>query len=61
MPKRKLTKKWIDKEPLGKDTVWWDTETQGLRLRITETKKVLLFRPEWTDGPGKSHSGSMGI
>ena len=42
MPKRKLTKKWIDKEPLCKDTVWWDTDTQGLGLRITKTKKVFI-------------------
>ena len=42
MPKRKLTKKWIDKEPLCSDIVWWDTETQGLGLRITKTKKVFI-------------------
>jgi len=42
MPKRKLTKKWIDKEPLCNDTVWWDTETQGLGLRFTKTKKVFI-------------------
>lgn len=42
MPKRKLTKKWIDKEPFCADTVWWDTETQGLGLRITKTKKVFI-------------------
>ena len=42
MPKIKLTKKWIDKEPLTQDIIWWDTGTQGLGLRITPTKKVFI-------------------
>jgi integrase len=44
MPKVKLTKKWIDKEPLSPDTVWWDTDTAGLGLRITPTKKVFIVQ-----------------
>jgi len=44
MPKIKLTKKWIDKEPLSADVVWWDTDSKGLGLRITPTKKVFIVQ-----------------
>ena len=44
MPKVKLTKTWIDKEPLSSDIVWWDTDIAGLGLRITPTKKVFIVQ-----------------
>lgn len=58
MPKRKLTKKWIDKEPLCKDTVWWDTETQGLGLRFTKTKKVFIAQARVD---GKTRKVTLGL
>lgn len=44
MPKKKLSKKWIDQKPLCPDIVWWDTKTGGLGLRITPTKKVFIVQ-----------------
>jgi len=58
MPKRKLTKKWIDKEPFCNDTVWWDTETQGLGLRITKTKKVFIVQARVE---GKTRKVTLGL
>lgn len=58
MPKRKLTQKWIDKECFCNDTVWWDTETQGLGLRITKTKKVFIVQARVE---GKTRKVTLGL
>lgn len=58
MPKRKLTKKWIDRAPFCNDTVWWDTETQGLGLRITKTKKVFIVQARVD---GKTRKVTLGL
>ena len=60
MPKVKLTKKWIDKEPLSPDTVWWDTETSGLGLRITPTKRVFIVQSRVGGGTRKVTLGKYG-